>query len=97
MITTNKLYESISTKLYRTLAIDMGDHQILIQKVGVFDRESVYTWTVVEPTECEMTSSCDVLGFKKLMERLDLIIDTGNLRSEESFSIDLFFGKTQIK
>lgn len=88
------MIKNVETSLDRVLNIDLEDQKISIRKLGMYENQMWYSWSVWNTEEGELPLfRSKAITAEKILERISLLSDDKELSSEAKHSINLIFGK----
>lgn len=89
------MIKKIETSLDRVLHIDLEDQKISIRKLGVYENQTWFSWSVWDTEEGELPLfRSKAVTKEKILERISLLSEDKDLSSEVKHSINLMFGHT---
>jgi hypothetical protein len=89
------LIKNIETKVDRILTIDLNDHIIYVRKLGNYEGDVWYSWSVWDPTEGDVPLfRSRAITKDQILERISLLSNDETLSDDIKRSISQLFGKS---
>lgn len=85
--------QTIKSTLDRALHIILDDKEILVIKLGGYDNEIWFSWSLLSPTEGNTPNyNSQLVTQAQILDRISLLSNEEPLTNELSFAINQFFG-----
>lgn len=86
--------QTIKSTLDRTLHIILDDEEIIVTRLGNYENQIWYSWSIWGPTEGHAPDyHSSIVTETQILERIGLLSNEEELDKELTFAIDHFFGR----
>jgi len=87
--------ENLSSSMKRTLRINLGDQEIVITRLGVYEHKDWYSWVTWGPTEVEIPFyTGEIVTGRDIIQRINLLSNGEDLGDDTRLQLNHFFGLT---